>query len=60
MLTRFLESGYRDLSEPQLTGFKRLLDEQDPELIQWLVEQRPAEDKGLSEIVQLIQKANNL
>ena len=60
MLTRFVDQCIDSLSEQQITEFKRLLREQDPELTQWLVEQRAPQDKGLSDIVQRIQRANNL
>ena len=60
MLTRFVDKCINDLSDQQITTFKRLLAEQDPELSQWLVDQKQPQDKGLSEIVRLVQKANNL
>ena len=60
MLTRFVDTCIEDLSNQQITTFKRLLAEQDPELSQWLVDQNEPEDKGLSEIVRIIRKANNL
>ncbi len=60
MLTRFIDDQIDKLSDQQINDFKRLLAQQDPELNQWLVEQQQPQDKGLSEIVRLIQKANNL
>ena len=60
MLTRFVDNQIDKLSGQQINDFKRLLAQQDPELSQWLVEQQQPQDKGLSEIVRLIQKANNL
>lgn len=60
MLTRFIDQCINELTDQQIDDFKRLLTEQDPELTQWLVEQRTPTDKGLSDIVQRIQRANNL
>lgn len=60
MLTRFLDQCIDALSDQQIDDFKRLLTEQDPELNKWLIEQQLPADKGLSDIVQRIQRANNL
>ena len=60
MLTRFIDAKIKFLSDQQIVDFKRLLSEQDPELNQWLIEHQKPDDKGLSEIVQLVRKANNL
>jgi len=60
MLTRFIDLCIDELTDQQIDDFKRLLTEQDPELNQWLVEQQLPADKGLSDIVQRIHKANNL
>ena len=60
MLTRFVDQCIDELTDEQIRQFKRLLTQQDPELNQWLVEQQPLQDKGLSDIVQRIQRANNL
>ena len=60
MLTRFIDKCIDELTDQQIRDFKRLLAEQDPELNHWLVEQGSPKDKGLSDIVQRIQSANNL
>ena len=60
MLTRFIDQCIDELTDQQVDDFKRLLTEQDPELSQWLVEQQVPADKGLSDIVRRIQRANNL
>ena len=60
MLTRFVDRYIDELTDQQVSDFKRLLAQQDPELNQWLIEQDSPKDKGLSDIVQCIQSANNL
>lgn len=48
---RFLMADYPNLSNAEKADFQRLLDVQDPVIMDWLLGRYPAEDAGLDSII---------
>lgn len=57
MLNRFVESEYLSLSTNEKDQFERLLDQQDPILITWLLGQDQPGDSNLARLVDSIRQA---
>lgn len=54
ILLRFVDSHYQHLNKEQQQLFAQLLDEQDPQLFQWLLRKEIPADKDLAAMVKLI------
>ena len=54
VLSRFLQSGYRQLQPEEKLTFAELLDEQDPLLLEWLMGRSLPESQKLASIVNKI------
>jgi len=51
LFTRFLQDAYPNLSEAEQVDFQRLLDTQDPTIMDWLFAKQQPEDQGLLAII---------
>jgi len=51
LFDRFLKSDYPDLSKAEQADFQRLLEIQDPVIMDWLMGRYNAEDEGLNGII---------
>lgn len=60
LFTRFLESHYANLSEPQQATFQRLLEVQDPVIMDWLFGKYPADDEELMALIAQLQELSGL
>lgn len=60
LLTQFLESGYAQLSATEKTDFERLLEVQDPIIMDWLFCKSRPEDAGLQAIIDRLQALSEL
>ena len=58
VLSRFLESSYQQLQAEEKQTFSKLLDEQDPSLLQWLMGRSLPENEKLAAIVKKIRDQN--
>ena len=57
MLVSFLETGWPQLDEAQHEAFERLLDQEDDELIDWLISGREGPpDAAIRDVVERIRK----
>ena len=54
VLIPFSEDGFRQLSEEDQRSYVKLLDRDDPELLQWLSRQAVPADAELARVVELI------
>ena len=54
LLEKFINEKYLGLNSNQRIAFERLLEEQDPILLRWFMEQETPEDTDLAAMVQLI------
>lgn len=54
LLEKFINEKYLTLTEQQRLDFERLLEEQDPTLLRWFMEQETPEDTELLAMVKLI------
>ena len=54
VLIPFSEDGFRQLSEEDQRSYAKLLDRDDPELLQWLSRQAVPADAELARVVELI------
>ena len=59
LFNRFLETDYSNLSEEQQGYFHRLLDEQDPVIMDWLFKRSEPKDEGLKWIIGRLQTSFN-
>jgi len=59
LFERFLQQEYINLTEQQKSWFHRLLDEQDPIIMDWLINRSEPEDKGLKWIVERLQTCSD-
>ena len=55
LFNRFLETGYPELTQEQKGWFYRLLDEQDPVIMDWLFKRSEPQDDGLKWIIGRLQ-----
>ena len=55
LFTRFLEHEYQNLAETEQVDFQRLLEVQDPIIMDWLFAKSCSEDDGLQLIVGRLQ-----
>jgi antitoxin CptB len=60
LLTTFLAAGYDDLSVPQKLDFQRLLEVQDPTIMDWLFSKSTPSDSGLADIVELLKSLSGI
>ena len=60
LFDRFLKSGYSDLSGAEQLDFQRLLDEQDPIIMDWLLGRYAAEDVGFVGIIEKLKVLSGL
>ena len=56
LFTRFLEKEYQSLDEFQRADFQRLLETQDPTIMDWLFAKASPDDDGLKMMVARLQK----
>ena len=54
LLERFVNEKFINLTQEQQIIFERLLDEQDPVLLRWFMEQEVPKDRELAAMVQLV------
>ena len=57
---RFLESAYPDLDERQRAAFERLLEIQDPIIMDWLFGKAEADDIELAELISILRTLSGL
>ena len=60
LFNRFLDSDYQALSSAEQLDFQRLLEVQDPVIMDWLFEKYDAEDEGIAAIVQRLKVLSGL
>jgi len=60
LMTRFLESDYPQLNMAEQLAFQRLLDVQDPVIMDWLFNKATASDAELAEIIQRLQALSGI
>jgi len=60
LLTRFLESEYAQLNDDQQSAFERLLEIQDPVIMDWLFGKYEPEDLGVGDIVKRLKVLSGL
>ena len=60
LFNRFLDSEYDNLSSAEKLDFQRLLEVQDPVIMDWLFEKYHAEDEGIAAIVQRLKVLSGL
>lgn len=60
LLTQFLASGYQSLDDVQRVDFERLLEVQDPVIMDWLFGKVAVEDDGLEFIVTQLRELSGL
>ena len=60
LFNRFLDSEYDNLSSAEKLDFQRLLEVQDPVIMDWLFEKYDAEDEGIAAIVQRLKVLSGL
>ena len=59
LFNRFLEADYPNLSEEQQGYFHRLLDEQDPVIMDWLFKRSEPKDAGIKWIIERLQTCSD-
>ncbi len=57
---RFLQSDYAKLGDAEQANFQRLLDVQDPVIMDWLMGRYDSEDEGLADIVNKLRALSGL
>lgn len=57
---RFLQSDYAKLGDAEKANFQRLLDVQDPVIMDWLMGRYDSEDEGLADIVKKLKALSGL
>jgi len=60
LMTRFLESDYPQLNMAEQLAFQRLLDVQDPVIMDWLFNKATASDTELAEIIRRLQALSGI
>ncbi len=60
LLGRFLESSYNELDVEGKEAFERLLEVQDPVIMDWLFGKYDSEDKGVAKIITQLQQLSGL
>ena len=60
LFDRFLKSQYATLSDAEQGDFQRLLDEQDPIIMDWLLSRYDSEDQGLAQIIEKLKTLSGL
>jgi len=60
LFTQFRESVYPNLNEQQRLAFQRLLDEQDPIIMDWLFGKSRSEDQELVDIISKLKLISGL
>ena len=60
LLVRFLETEYPELGLPEQLAFQRLLDVQDPQIMDWLFGKASSNDPELQKIVQRLRQSSGL
>lgn len=60
IFTRFLEHSYPSLSNAEKAAFERLLDVQDPTIMDWLFGRTQTDDKEIDAIIQTLRTASGL
>ncbi|MFT6032132.1 MAG: antitoxin CptB [Arenicella sp.] len=60
LFDRFLKSEYVTLSDAEQGDFQRLLDEQDPIIMDWLLSRYDSEDQGLAQIIEKLKTLSGL
>ncbi len=59
LLAPFVEAQYRDLDDQQKQDFRRLVEEQDQDILNWIMGREPVKDSVLSAIVASIRAHND-
>ena len=61
LMSRFLEQGYDDMSDPQREAFERLLDLPDQDILAWLCSDGapPPEDPARADVVRAVRRVVN-
>ncbi|HIG41663.1 MAG: succinate dehydrogenase assembly factor 2 [bacterium] len=54
LLLPFFDEAYRDLPEKQQRAFENLLEQDDPDLLQWFSQKASPSDPGMAELVKII------
>ncbi|MEM7357817.1 MAG: succinate dehydrogenase assembly factor 2 [Pseudomonadota bacterium] len=57
---RFLDTAYPSLTEPEQLAFQRLLDVQDPIIMDWLFDRHHPDDPEIAAIIARLQKLSGL
>ncbi|MBL4671642.1 MAG: succinate dehydrogenase assembly factor 2 [Arenicella sp.] len=60
LFDRFLQDDYAKLSDAEQVSFQRLLDVQDPVIMDWLMGRYDSEDKDLADIVNKLKALSGL
>lgn len=60
IFTRFLEHNFPSLSESEKAAFERLLDVQDPIIMDWLFARSEPDDKDINAIIQTLRADSGL
>ena len=60
LFTRFLASDYANLKNEEQADFQRLLDVQDPIIMDWLFGKYDSDDEGLQSIVERLKRLSGL
>jgi succinate dehydrogenase flavin-adding protein (antitoxin of CptAB toxin-antitoxin module) len=60
LFTQFLTAGYEELSQPHKLDFQRLLEVQDPTIMDWLFSKSVPQDSGLSDIIELLKSVSGI
>ena len=59
LLAPFVEAQYRDLDDQQKQDFRRLVEEQDQDILNWIMGREPVKDSVLLAIVASIRAHND-
>jgi len=60
LLSRFLDSEYDNLDQKQQAAFQRLLDIQDPVIMDWLFGKSTSDDQGVDRIIKKLQATSGI
>jgi len=60
LFTQFVEQHYPDLSEEEQQAFHRLLDVQDPLIMDWLFNRDRSDDQGINDIISQLQDVSSI
>lgn len=60
LFTRFLASGYANLSIEEQADFQRMLEVQDPTIMDWLFGRYDSEDAGMQAVVEKLKVVSGI